>query len=103
VRELRNVIERAVILCEGGMITSEHLRLDVADRNEPSGIAAAAGASPNGATPATLSTLDAAERDLIVAALARSGNDKSKAARLLGLTRAQLRSRIQKHGIAAEG
>ncbi len=27
----------------------------------------------------------------------------SKAARLLGLTRAQLRSRIEKHGIAAEG
>jgi transcriptional regulator with GAF, ATPase, and Fis domain len=50
-----------------------------------------------------LSTVDAAERELIVQALARSGNNKSKAARLLGLTRAQLRSRIEKHGLAAEG
>ena len=35
-------------------------------------------------------------------ALARAGNNKSKAARLLGLTRAQLRSRIEKHGLPAE-
>jgi transcriptional regulator with GAF, ATPase, and Fis domain len=94
VRELRNVIERAVILCEGGMISKEHLPLSVAAATEP----AAAAAAPR---PATLSgmTVDAAERELIVDALARSGNNKSKAARLLGLTRAQLRSRIEKHGL----
>jgi transcriptional regulator with GAF, ATPase, and Fis domain len=56
-----------------------------------------------GAPPAPLSTVVAAERELIVQALARSGNNKSKAARLLGLTRAQLRSRIEKHGLTAEG
>ena len=94
VRELRNVIERAVILCEGGMISKEHLPLSVTTATEP---AAANVAS----LPSTLSgmTVDAAERELIVNALARSGNNKSKAARLLGLTRAQLRSRIEKHGL----
>jgi len=94
VRELRNVIERAVILCEGGMISKEHLPLSVTTATEP---AAANAAS----LPSTLSgmTVDAAERELIVNALARSGNNKSKAARLLGLTRAQLRSRIEKHGL----
>jgi transcriptional regulator with GAF, ATPase, and Fis domain len=97
VRELRNVIERAVILSEGGLITSEHL---------PMSLAAAAVEPPPGVavSPApTLSglTVDAAERELIVNALARSGNNKSKAARLLGLTRAQLRSRIEKHGLVA--
>jgi transcriptional regulator with PAS, ATPase and Fis domain len=92
VRELRNVIERAVILCEGGLITKEHLPLSVTA--EPTAAATAS-------RPATLSgmTVDAAERELIVDALARSGNNKSKAARLLGLTRAQLRSRIEKHGL----
>ena len=40
---------------------------------------------------------------MIVKALARAGNNKSKAARLLGLTRAQLRSRLDKHGITTEG
>jgi transcriptional regulator with GAF, ATPase, and Fis domain len=91
VRELRNVVERAVILCEGGLITNEHLPLSVTSANEPAPASA----------PSSLSgmTVDAAERELIVDALARSGNNKSKAARLLGLTRAQLRSRIEKHGL----
>ena len=90
VRELRNVIERAVILCDGGEITPEHLPLSIA-----AGVPAA---QPPRSAPA-LQTADAAERDLIVQALVRSGNNKSKAARLLGLTRAQLRSRIEKHQI----
>jgi transcriptional regulator with GAF, ATPase, and Fis domain len=93
VRELRNVIERAIILCEGGMIGSVHLPLTVVGND---------GEQDAATTPVAtgvLRTLDAAERELIVQALAKSGNNKSKAARLLGLTRAQLRSRIEKHGI----
>jgi transcriptional regulator with GAF, ATPase, and Fis domain len=94
VRELRNAIERAVILCEGGLITSEHL---------PLGIASATGAedSPPAAAEAVPGavSLDAAERQMIEQALTRAGHNKSKAARLLGLTRAQLRSRIEKHGL----
>jgi DNA-binding NtrC family response regulator len=96
VRELRNAIERAVILCEGGLITSEHL---------PPGLLVAARAPRAAATAATApvpSTLDAAEREMILQALARTGHNKSKAARLLGLTRAQLRSRVQKHAIPGE-
>ena len=40
---------------------------------------------------------------MIQEALAKAGNNKSKAARILGLTRAQLRSRIEKHGLVVEG
>ena len=95
VRELRNVIERAVILCEGGLITSEHLPLDVTS------VSAAFPSAPVEATVSSaLPTADVAERDLIRQAMAQSGNNKSKAARLLGLTRAQLRSRVEKHGLA---
>jgi transcriptional regulator with GAF, ATPase, and Fis domain len=97
VRELRNAIERAVILCEGGLITSEHLPLGIASVGIAAGGAAAA-ASPGAGPPAAV-TLDAAEREMIVQALAKAGQNKSKAARLLGLTRAQLRSRIEKHGL----
>jgi transcriptional regulator with GAF, ATPase, and Fis domain len=94
VRELRNAIERAIILCEGGLITSEHL---------PHGIVSAPAAAPAAAaTSPSAVTLDAAEREMIVQALARAGNNKSKAARILGLTRAQLRSRIEKHGLEVE-
>src|SRR5262245_17810108 len=92
VRELRNVIERAVNLCEGGHITSEHLPHGMTAKSE----AAAAPAAPGAGT------LDAAEREMILEALARAGNNKSKAARFLGLTRAQLRSRIEKHRIPSE-
>jgi transcriptional regulator with GAF, ATPase, and Fis domain len=97
VRELRNAIERAVILCEGGLITSEHL---------PIGVVAALRSAPapaGKALPTTTGvTLDDAERQMIQEALARAGNNKSKAARILGLTRAQLRSRIEKHGLVVE-
>jgi transcriptional regulator with GAF, ATPase, and Fis domain len=92
VRELRNALERAVILCEGGLITSDHLPLGIsASAPRPASPVPAAGAA---------GTLDAAEREMIVQALARAGNNKSKAARALGLTRAQLRSRIEKHSLA---
>jgi len=100
VRELRNAIERAVILCEGGLITSEHLPMGiVASSPVPTPAPAAAAAA---APPATAAMLVATEREMILQALARAGNNKSKAARLLGLTRAQLRTRIEKHGIDTE-
>jgi two-component system NtrC family response regulator len=43
--------------------------------------------------------LQAVERDLIVKALQSSRNNRAKAARLLGITRAQLYRRLQKHGL----
>ena len=93
VRELRNAVERAVILCEGGVITSEHLPLGIASARDP---ATAAGA---GSPRAAGATLEAVEREMIVDALARAANNKSEAARLLGLSRAQLYSRLEKHGL----
>jgi transcriptional regulator with GAF, ATPase, and Fis domain len=95
VRELRNAIERAVILCEGGLITSEHLPIGILSMPKAGMVPAA----PPAAGPPAAVTLDAAEREMILQALARARNNKSKAARALGLTRAQLRSRIEKHGL----
>jgi DNA-binding NtrC family response regulator len=50
-------------------------------------------------------SLAAVERDLIAKALKESGNNRSRAARLLGITRSQLYYRMQKHGldVAASG
>jgi transcriptional regulator with GAF, ATPase, and Fis domain len=99
VRELENAIERAIILCDGGLITSEHLPFTLRAHKPASAASPAFAPGPSHASAAPLS-LDAAEREMIVQALARTGNNKSKAARLLGLTRAQLRSRIDKHGLS---
>jgi transcriptional regulator with GAF, ATPase, and Fis domain len=109
VRELHNVIERAMILCDGALITREHLPSDIVASKTAT---AASNPVPKrivdvsvariAAVPSDAATLVAAERDMIIQALTRSGNNKSKAARLLGLTRAQLRTRIEKHGLAAD-
>jgi transcriptional regulator with GAF, ATPase, and Fis domain len=103
VRELRNALERAVILCEGGLVTSEHLPMGIVSARavETRPGEARPAAVPVGATPVP-ATLDAAERELIAQALSRAGNNKSKAARQLGLTRAQLRTRIEKYGLSFE-
>ena len=91
VRELRNAIERAVILADGGHIRGEHLpvtsqRLTL---QAPSSGTLAAGAM----------NLSEIERSLVVNALAQARYNKTRAAKLLGLTRAQLYSRIEKYGL----
>ncbi|MDM7916329.1 MAG: sigma 54-interacting transcriptional regulator, partial [Candidatus Eisenbacteria bacterium] len=99
VRELRNAIERAILLCDGGLITREHL---------PAAMARPAVASPNGAAglpgaggliPPAGVDLDSVERRYVEAALHQAKGNKSKAARLLGLSRAQLYTRLEKHGL----
>jgi transcriptional regulator with GAF, ATPase, and Fis domain len=93
VRELRNAVERAVILCEGGLITGEHLPMSIGRALAPSVPAAPAALPPGGVD------LEALEKGYVEQALKQAGNNKSKAARLLGLTRAQLYSRLEKYGI----
>jgi len=89
VRQLRNALERAAILCEGGLITSDHFSLDEAT---PAAAAPAAGA------PAT--DLSTVERDLIAQALTDCGGNKSKAASRLGITRTQLYVRLRKYQLS---
>jgi transcriptional regulator with GAF, ATPase, and Fis domain len=97
VRELRNAVERAVILCEGGLIASEHLPIAVDRRPAP---ATAGPAKPVFETfPPEGVDLESIEKDLVQRALQHAGSNKSKAARLLGLTRAQLYSRLEKFGL----
>ena len=92
VRELRNAVERAIILSEGGLITSEHL---------PISLGRAAAATSNAPDlPAGGVDLETIERKLVEQAMARANNNKSQAARLLGLTRAQLYTRLERHGLA---
>ncbi len=95
VRELRNAIERAVILADGGYIRSEHL--PVSATRKP---ASPSDASTNVLLPAGGVNLDAIERSLVIKALAQARHNKTRAAKLLGLTRAQLYSRIEKYGLA---
>src|SRR2546428_3321143 len=107
VRELRNAVERALILCEGGLINPEHLpwRLEASQRARviplPDPAAPAPLAPPAGGEfPAQGVDLEAIERTLIEGALNQTGRNKSRAARLLGLSRSKLYTRMERFGLA---
>jgi len=106
VRELRNAVERALILCEGGLINPEHLpwRVDASNGAPliPLPLPAPAAAAPpaGGEFPAQGVDLEAIERELIEGALKQTGRNKSRAARLLGLSRSKLYSRMERFGLA---
>src|SRR5882672_10158634 len=88
VRELRNAVERALILSDGEMIMPEHLP---APRETPPEAEAA---------PRESLDLETTERELVERALRRAGQNKAKAARLLGLTRTKLYTRMQRFGLS---
>lgn len=92
VRELSNSIERAMIFAQGEALDAPDLIL--------SGILQTpAAAESEWEVPAEGITLEAVERRLILSALERAGGNKSKAARLLGLSRDTLRYRLEKFNV----
>ena len=110
VRELRNVLERAAILCDGGLITAEHLALTPAASAGPAPAATPAPDDPprqrGGRAPVTDAVrppagrdLQSVERAMIEKALSDARFNKSRAAKSLGLTRAQLYVRMKRHGL----
>jgi two-component system NtrC family response regulator len=82
VRELRNALERAAIVCEGGLIAPQHLLLPT----EPH-------------VTAKTTDLNEVERQTIGHVMRETRGNKSRAARRLGLTRTQLYGRLRKYGL----
>jgi DNA-binding NtrC family response regulator len=98
VRELRNVLERAVILAGEGSLTAAHL---------PRGFGSAAGTapapvvSPSAAGSVALEagmTIDDAERALIEITLRHTGNNRTRAAEILGITAKTLFNKLKAYG-----
>ncbi len=98
VRELHNVLERAAILCDGGLIVADHLALRDRVAVSAPGIVPTPSAvvppPPHGGTD-----LKSSERALIERALQEAKFNKSQAAKILGLTRSQLYVRLRQHGL----
>jgi two-component system, NtrC family, response regulator PilR len=100
VRELENVLERAVTLSTGGPITPEHIRLRTATRPVTTELAGSALAvAPFTENAALGSQLESIERDAIIKALEKTRYNKTAAAKLLGMSFRALRYRIKKLGI----
>ena len=87
IRELRNVIERATILAEGDFIEAKHLPPPVVTRSEQT------------LPTVTLSpgtTVDEAERRLIVLTLEHTRNNKTRAAEILGISLKTLHNKLNR-------
>ena len=94
VRELRNAIERAVLLTDGDRIAARDLPADI-------GVGVNGGSSGGRGLklPPGGLVFDQLERELVRQALAASRGNRTRAARLLGMNRDQIRYRIEKYGL----
>jgi two-component system, NtrC family, response regulator len=82
VRELRNVLERALIVCEGPFIEPEHLCLR-ARKDVPL---------------SSTTDLETLEKTAVEQAMRDAGGNKVRAAKQLGISRMQLYGRLRKYG-----
>ncbi|MFQ5444734.1 MAG: helix-turn-helix domain-containing protein, partial [Nitrospinales bacterium] len=89
VRELKNVIQRAVLVCEGEEILPEHI---------PPRFQSDASSLPT-VTFEMGTPLDEVEREMILRALAISNNNRTQAAELLGISRRAIYNKLKKHNI----
>lgn len=94
VRELENAVERAVILCNGDLITGRELPASVVGAPVETTAAAPEGEASLAGLP-----LDTVERRAIEETLRQTGDNKSEAARRLGITRATLHNKLRKYGL----
>jgi DNA-binding NtrC family response regulator len=98
VRELKNIIERAVILTEGTHIELRHLPERLLTQGR---VASASSVRPLEVVPGVDSLEDVQVR-MIRQAMSRAGNVRTEAARLLGISRYQLLRRMQKFGLGTD-
>ena len=116
VRELENIIRRAHVIAKSEAILSADLPVEVTGQGASNGSAPSVAGESSSSDAATLArqlfqiakrdpklkVLPAVERELIIEALKETENNQVHAAKLLGITRATLRKRIEKFGIQRE-
>lgn len=93
VREICNVVERAVLLTEGSHVDVDSLPPEVRNQGPEDEPAGAITLGPKGVD------LDELERELLMEALRVAEGNRTEAGRLLGLSRHQIRNRLKKYGV----
>jgi len=94
IRELKNAVERAVILCDGELILREHLPPDMSLKG---GTEKQAFRLPFGLT------LDLVEKEYILASLTRHGGNKARTAESLGVSEKTLYNKLNRYAAEARG
>jgi DNA-binding NtrC family response regulator len=96
VRELRNTLERAVIVCDGAVIETKHLPPGFGQtmvRTSPE--------DPDAVRLGVGTTVEEAERLLILKTLAATSNNKTRAAEILGISLKTLHNKLKEYGSVA--
>ncbi|MBI1831599.1 MAG: sigma-54-dependent Fis family transcriptional regulator, partial [Planctomycetes bacterium] len=103
IRQLENVIERAVVIAEGNVLTLQEMPAELFHVEPPANQEAVLLDSTDEPEPAAVSSFrteqERFEREQIQKALAEAGGNKAKAARKLGIARTTLISRLKKLGL----
>jgi len=95
IRELRNVVERIIVLESEEIVRPEHLPMEILN-SKPR---AEEKTSPGLTIPDAGLSLEEVGRSLIVQALEKAGHNKTLAAKLLGITYDSLRYQVKKFGL----
>jgi DNA-binding NtrC family response regulator len=111
VRELRNVLERAVILAGEGTIEVKHLPVFLQNRpaavavagEEPAGVPLAAADDPETVRFQIGTTVEEAEKGLILRTLEHTNNNKTRAADILGISLKTLHNKLKEYGTREVG
>jgi len=98
-RELKNVVERAMLFSQGDVLAASDLQIDIGYRPRAAGDATGA----RFILPADGVRLEDVENDLVRQAMQRCGNNQSRAAAMLGMSRDQIRYRLEKMGLLGGG
>jgi DNA-binding NtrC family response regulator len=96
VRELRNALERATIVCDRDLIGRQHLPADFGRVQAVASSGLSALRFPMG------TTVEAAERELILQTLAATNNNKTRAAELLGISLKTLHNKLKEYESARQ-
>ncbi len=94
VRELRNTLERAIIVCDGAVIETKHLppgfgQTTVRSADDPDTVRVGVG-----------TTVEEAEKLLILKTLESTNNNKTRAAEILGISLKTLHNKLKEYGSA---
>jgi transcriptional regulator with PAS, ATPase and Fis domain len=94
IRQLENVVQQAVLNCSGGELLADHLAPSIRVKGTAAGM-----------TPPTNSLAlnrESTEKNVILRALEKAGNSRTRAASILGVSRVTLYKKMKKYGLLAK-